>query len=336
MLTKTTAARAGTTAGVGLAVLLAGLLSLLWWRVDASACRCEYCPHGYCEYAQWLGAVLTRWDTASLIRFRESSRDYIHAHNPLGPLLQALVVLLIPHPLVAYMVVSGAASLFAGFAMRRVVAATGSPPPGSGALILAAFYTHVLVIRAFARPISDALGMACTIGVLWALQRYLKTRTMRAAVVLLGGQLVGLFSRVSLISMLGMSVLGELLVPEPFPRRARRALRSGVLFGLIPAALFLGINAILGTLHLRSVWEFAHREDFTGAYTVRDFLASLRPSPGRATPCSRSHFCRATRSRACRSGCTSSGSCSTGCSWRWEAEPCGRATSCQSYRASLF
>ena len=269
------AATIAVSLGVLLAVLGAVVLSLLWWRADANLCVCEYCPDGYCTYARTLRFVLTQWDAASLRQLMTFGHGHPQAHSPLTPALHALVSLLVPHEIASFVVLNTATTLVTWVTLCRVTRSGWSPPRWFMALLFSAFCTHVLVIRAIARPQNDAVGMACIIGALLALQRYLGWRGARAASVLLGMQLVGLFSRVSFIPMLGMPVLAEFAMPGPLVDRARRAVRSGLLFGWLPGALFLGINAVFGTLHVVDAFRFAHLEAFTHFYTLTNFLIGV-------------------------------------------------------------
>jgi len=275
--------RKGTTVAVAIAAPLLGalaglgavVLSVLWWRTEANLCFCEHCPDLYCQYGHVIRSVLTQWDSASLQQLAQFARWYQHAHSPLTPVLQALVSLVIPDPIASFMAVSIGATIVSWVVVRRVIRTGWSPQAWLMALLFAAFCTHVLVVRALARPLTDAVGMACTVGGLWALQRYLERRDASASAVLLGIQFLGLFARVSFIPMLCMPVLGEVAVPGSLSDRARRALRSGLLYSALPAALYFGINAGLGTLHHGEALRFAHREEFTHFYTLRDFLTGL-------------------------------------------------------------
>src|SRR5262249_34593401 len=96
-----------------------------------------------------------------------------------------------------------------------------------------------------------------------------------ASTLLFGAQLIGLFSRVSFIPMLGLPAVAELLEPGSWAQRVRRALTSGLIHGVLPGLLFVAINASLGTLHLQAVWEFAHDPSFVRSYTLTDFVVSL-------------------------------------------------------------
>jgi len=134
----------------GVTVLTAFVLSLLWWRADAGACLCEYCPDLYCHFADKLLSVLTRWDRASLHELRQFAQIYNHAHSPLGPLVHAFLSLVIPRPIVAYMLLSGLATTVAWAVVTAVARRSWSLSPSLVPLLCAAFFSHILVIQAFA------------------------------------------------------------------------------------------------------------------------------------------------------------------------------------------
>ncbi len=264
---------------MGLASLLvacagAAWLSLLWWRIEADRWIGHYCPDGYCEYADRLRAVLFGGGPAARRELAEFVATYMHAHNPLAPLLQVPLSAVTPHPTVAYVLVSAGASVLACLALRRLLAGSGYSP-WLVALLPAALATHVLTVRAFARPQTDALGLLATVAALWALEREHERSTPGRALLLFTAQFAGLFARISLIPMLGMPVLAALAAPGPWGDRIRRALRSGVLFGLLPGLLYLALHTALGTLHLDLVWAFAQTEDFVSDHTWRRGLSSV-------------------------------------------------------------
>jgi hypothetical protein len=198
----------------------------------------------------------------------------MHAHNPLAPLLQVPLAALTPHPIMAYVLVSAGASVLACLAVRRLLAGSGYSP-WLVALLPAALATHVLTVRAFARPQTDALGMLATVAALWALEREHQRPTPGRALLLFTAQFVGLFARISLIPMLGMPALAALTSPGPWGGRLRATLRAGVLFGLLPGLLYLALHAALGTLHLDLTWAFAHHPAIVADYTWSRALSSI-------------------------------------------------------------
>lgn len=260
---------------MGVATLVAASLSLLWWRTEADRWLGHYCPDGYCAYADRLRAALFGGGPAARRQLAEFVDSYMHAHNPLAPLLQAPLALVTPHPLLAYMVVSAAASLYTCLAVWRLAARAGARSAWLSALLPAALATHVLVVQAFARPMTDALGMAATVSALWALERHRATRSMVSGTVLFAVQVLGLHSRVSFIPVLGMPVLAALADAGPWRGRLGDALRAGIFFGFLPGLLFLAGHTALGTLHLDLVWQFAHRAEFVQDHTWRSGLTSL-------------------------------------------------------------
>lgn len=258
----------------GLAVALV-VLSLLWWRIETDYCECEHCPDGYCTYAERLAAVLVARDLPAVDALRTYTQGYMHSHSPLAPILVALLTLPTGSTVLAFMLVSVAATLVAWRAVRRSIVTAWAPPASLVAWLFVGFLSHALVLRALARPMGDALGLACVAIALWMIQRHQMERSSRSALLLGAVQLVGLFSRVSFIPMLGMPVLAELIGPGRWPARLARAVRAGAIFGLGPGLAFLGLTWLLGAQNLRLTWEFAHRPDFTAFATPAHFLVAL-------------------------------------------------------------
>ena len=258
----------------GLAVALV-VLSLLWWRIETDYCECEHCPDGYCTYAERLATLALARDLGAVDALRTYTQGYMHAHSLLAPTLVALLALPTGSTVLAFMLVSVAATLVAWRALRRSIVTAWAPPVSLEAWLFAGFLTHALVLRALARPMTDALGLACVAVALRMIQRHQTERSSRSALLLGAAQLAGLFSRVSFIPMLGMPVLAELVGPGRWPVRLARATRAGVIFGLGPGFCFLGLHWLLGGSSLGLTWEFAHRPGFTAFATPAHFLVAL-------------------------------------------------------------
>ncbi len=252
----------------------AAWLSLLWWRIEADRWIGHYCPDEYCTYADHLRAVLFGGGPAARRQLAEFVATYMHAHNPLAPLLQVPLAAVTPHPMMAYVLVSAGASVLACLALRHLLLGSGYSP-WLVALLPAALATHVLTVRAFARPQTDALGLLATVAALWALERAHQRLTPGRALTLFTAQFVGPFARISLIPMLGMPALAALTSPGPWEGRLRATLRAGVLFGLLPGLLYLALHAALGTLQLDLMWAFAQRAEIVADYTWGRALSSI-------------------------------------------------------------
>ena len=271
--------RSSTVLAVVKAALLAGmvLLSLLWWRSDADLCLCEYCPDGYCSYGEQIHAALTSRAPGAWPRLLESGRHFLHAHSPLAPTLQALVMLAGLGPVLAFVLINLAATALSWLAIRRTVARASPPRADVLLMLFVAFCSNAIVIRSVARPVTDAVGMTCTIWTLVALGRHLEARDRRSAARLLVLQILGLASRVSFIPMLAMPALAELVEPtggRPLRARVAAAARAAATFGLLPAVLFFGTARALGLEHVRAAWAWAHDARYVSTDPLGDFVSS--------------------------------------------------------------
>lgn len=255
-------------------------MSLLWWRTDANYCVCEHCPDGYCTYATQIHELLRATSPEPVARFLDEGAAYLHAHSPLAPALIALLLFAGLRPAPAFMLLSIVATLLCWRSVRRTVERSWSVRPVIVLQLMIAFFANPIVIRSVARPVTDALGMLCVVWVLAALDRHLATRDRRSTARVFVLQLVGLASRVSFIPMLGMPALAELAEPGPWPARLRRALRSGVVLGALPALLFFGALRMVGLEHVHDAWVWAHQPGFVSAAPVPDFAGSLTLAGG--------------------------------------------------------
>lgn len=259
-------------AGAGLLVAL--FLSVVWWRVDVLRCACELCPDEHCLYTDHLSAALAAPGSGAVGTMATFARGFIHAQVPLPSLLAAVPALLLPAT-VSLALVGAATTLLAWWCVRRIVVTAWRPDSTTLALLAVAFFGSAAVVRGFARPITDPVGMACSIASLLAIERHLERRSSASAALLATVQLVGLFSRVSFIPMLGMPVLAELLASGTAAERLRRALHAGIAFGLVPGAAYFAIVAVLGIEHTAWMWHSAHLPQYIPADRPRELLVTL-------------------------------------------------------------
>lgn len=263
----------------GAALLAAILLSVVWWRADVLRCACERCPDEHCLYAEHVSAALAAPGSDAVPALATFARGFIHAQVPLPALLAALPALLLPAT-VSLALVGVASTLLAWWCVRRIVVATWRPDPTILVLLAVAFFGSAGVLRGLARPITDPVGMACSIASLLALGRHVAARTGGSAALLATLQLVGLFSRVSFIPMLGMPVLAELLASGSTSERLRRALRAGIAFGLAPGAAYFAIVTVLGIEHTAWMWDSAHLPQYVPDDRPRALLSTLAIAGG--------------------------------------------------------
>ena len=261
-----------------LLLLTCAALSILWWRADLAACTCDACPDGHCGYAERIHLALTGslpW--SNLHRF---ARWYMHAQIPLSASLVAIAMFAVPSSAWAFAVVSAVASMVAWLVVRRTVLEAASGDRTTMALLGVAFWTGVVVVRGFARPVTDAVGMACCAASLWAIVAHVERRERATAARLFALQLAGLVSRVSFLPMLAMPALAELLRTGEPRERLARTLRAGLLFGVVPGVLVRSLMLGLGIDHTASIWSWAHATRFVSNDRIGDLLAGLWASGG--------------------------------------------------------
>ena len=137
-----------------------------------------------------------------------------------------------------------------------------------------------MLLRGFVRPLTDAVGMLCTVWSLGALERHLATGSRAAGSRLFLLQTLGLFARPSFIPVLGMPVLARLLGAGTLAERLRRALGAGLLFGAGPAIVYAVIVLGLGIEHTTWMWQSAHQAQYIPPDRLRALLSSLSLAGG--------------------------------------------------------
>lgn len=255
-------------------LLVCAVLSVLWWRADLASCTCHACADGHCGYAERIHSALAgrapgAWP--NLLRF---AQWYLHAQIPLSASLVAVAMFAGLSARWSFVVVSAAATLLTWLVVQRTVAAS-RPDRTTLALVGVAFWTGTVVVRGFARPVTDAVGMACCAASLWAILAHVERRSAASGARLFAFQLMGLLSRVAFIPMLAMPALAELLRAGEMRERVHRALRAGLLFGVLPGVLVRAATVGLGIDHTASIWSWAHAPQFVSNDRPGDLLAGL-------------------------------------------------------------
>jgi hypothetical protein len=221
----------------------------------------------------------------AIARLAGFGRSFQHAHNPLGPALASLGPRAGLAPVAAFSLVSALATLVAWRATRALAGADLEVADGATArsLLLLAFFGNALVVRSFARPITDATGLACTALSLVALVRWIERPGPLTAAALLVAQSTALAARLSCIPLLAMPALGVLLARPSSGDPAnpgRRLVTAAFAFGLLPAVVVFGAARLAGFEHLARVWRFAHRESFASSHTPQEFVRGFVAAGG--------------------------------------------------------
>ncbi|MCH2186628.1 hypothetical protein MK280_12230, partial [Myxococcota bacterium] len=163
------AAWGGVLVGVALA---ASVSSALLWQRDYTRRAPHLDADGYAESAEQMARFIA--DPDQRPRVAAWFRAYPHATTQLLPALLVPWVLLGIPASYAYMLLSALACWLALLGIRRVgLDGLGFSEPLAVGLALA-FACHPLVLRTFARPITDGLGLLLVIWTLWLLIRRLK------------------------------------------------------------------------------------------------------------------------------------------------------------------
>lgn len=261
-------------------LLAAAALSLIWWRADLLLCACEYCPDGHCGYAERIHSALFSGRAAAWGRLHVFAENYLHAQIPLAAVLVAIAMVPLQSSLLGFVVVSALATWLAWVAVLRIVRSSWDLDRTTLLLLAVAFWTDAIVVRGFARPLTDSVGMACCAWALWAIGEHVARRERATALRVVVLQLVGLASRVSFLPMLGMPVVAELAAHGSPAERVRRAIHAGIVFGALPALVVAATLQLLAIDHTLTIWRWAHAERFAPSDPGSQLLAALVAAGG--------------------------------------------------------
>jgi hypothetical protein len=254
--------------------LCAAATSVLLWQQDYSWRHPHSDPDRYGLATHVLADALTRPETrADAAAF---FRSYPHAHTALGPALLSLPVALgAPLP-VAYLVASALCG-FASVALFFRLLRRRLQVPHPFALVgLAVFSCHLLMVRSFARPITDVFGLLLVLLALDLVLARLASVTWRADVILSALLLAHTLARPQGIAYVPWLAAAAVLADV---RREGRLDPTGAVRTL--ARLLVAPLFVLATLFATFDWEHnvglmlrkaaVFRED----YAPGRFLASL-------------------------------------------------------------
>lgn len=175
--------------------------SMLLWQRDYVRVFAHWDADDFGAYAQrlatWIAVPAERGAAEAWFA------QYTHAHNPLGPALMAIPIVLGAPVHLVYVAFSAFCSFFSLLIMRRMLTRVGvSAAVAVAAMML--YGSHLLFIRSFARPVTDALGNLLSVGTLALLLDRLRAPLPR--------QLAGL----SLLGMLNSIARPQGLAYVPF------------------------------------------------------------------------------------------------------------------------
>jgi hypothetical protein len=225
--------------------LVAMTTSVLLWQRDYVRWFSHWDADEFGAYA----TALARWLTTPATRAAEVEwmRRYIHAQNPLGPALMAVPIALGLPAHVAYLGFSAwcsFASLLVLFALLRRRLGISYPVSAGVALLCA---SHLVFLRSFARPVTDALGHLLTAGSLALLVSRAVAPAPRQRGALAALNLLHPLARPQGVACIPFVTLAVVLLD-----RRRPGARSGAL-GAVVELLVVPL-AILGALYWWFGW----------------------------------------------------------------------------------
>jgi hypothetical protein len=253
--------------------LCATATSILLWQHDYSRHAAHWDADLFGVYAKQLA------DHATQPALREAARAWmagsIHAHNPLVPLVVAAPVAAgvpVEH---AYLALSAVASMASLWLLHHLLRRRLALPSSLSLLAVALAGCHLVLVRSFARPVTDAMGHLLTVAALDLTLARLGGRDARrtAALALLG--LLQPLARPQGLAYIPFFTFAALLADRWRDGRLepRDALRTVAVLGGLPvialAVLFLAFG---WWSNLQALLEAARR--FLPWYTLRDFGAS--------------------------------------------------------------
>lgn len=255
--------------------LVAALTSALLWQRDYTRRSAHIDADRYGESAERMATYVV--DPAARPEIAEWFRDYPHASTQLVP------VMLVPLRLIgwpvgfAHALVSALAAWLALLVVRRVAITHFGASAAFATLLTAAFACHPLMLRSFARPITDSVGLLLVVLTLALLLRRSRSLVRRDELML------------SLLVLLHPLARPQGFGYWPFIALAlvwADSVREGAWPGLRRTAMrglrvFAGPVLVLGALHVGFDWShnvelmLAKARRFRIDSTPGDFFASV-------------------------------------------------------------
>src|SRR5262245_31852251 len=251
--------------GTAMALVVLGLAavatSVLLWQRDYSIRFSHWDADSFGMY----GAFLASWVLVPANRAgaRAWMGRYIHAYSPLGPVLVAIPIAMGAPMQVAFIAVSTACSFGALLIVRAMLRSTLRVSDPVSLAVLVAYVCHIAFLRAFARPVTDALGHLLTAATL----ALLLARTVRP-------------THAQLAALAILNVLNALARPQgaiyiPFVTATvvlldRRLVRPVLVLAVVPLAIVGAMFVAFGwASNARELLLFA--QNFRRYFTLHDF-----------------------------------------------------------------
>jgi len=157
--------------------LAAVFTSTLLWQRDYSRVAQHIDADQFTQSAHQMARYLL--EPAERPRIADWYRQYPHASNSLVPALMAIPIALGAVPHLVYLQLSALSSFLALLLLWRVLTAELALAPRTALSIVSVLACHLLVLRSFARPLTDSFGLLLVVALLWLLLRRMRTATLR-------------------------------------------------------------------------------------------------------------------------------------------------------------
>ncbi|MFO0984707.1 MAG: hypothetical protein U1E76_23785 [Planctomycetota bacterium] len=256
---------------LGIAVMVT---SVLLWQRRYSQDVNHWDADDYGKCAAAFATLLT--DPGGRDAARAWLRDYPHAHTALAPLLMSLPIALGLRRDLVYVVFSGLCGFASLVVFHRLLRLRLELSHRASTLALVGFACHLLMLRTFARPVTDGCGLLLTLSTLDLLLARLTAASRASTAALAALMLLHALARPQGLAYLPFVALATVACDWRRKRRFDARACLGVLLGLcLPAAAVL--SALYFGLGLTHNIELMLRkaEDYRDASVFKYFVACV-------------------------------------------------------------
>ena len=162
----------GAMSFFALLALVATVTSVLLWQRDYSRLAAHIDADQYAKNANTMARYIGEPEERAEIR--EWYRDYPHATTSLAPALLVLPTLLGAPVIVSYLELSALAGFLSLLVLYRILRVELEFEERVALLATTVFGCHLLMLRSFARPVTDVFGLLLVLLTLWLLVRRLR------------------------------------------------------------------------------------------------------------------------------------------------------------------
>jgi hypothetical protein len=162
----------GAMSFFALLALMAAVTSVLLWQRDYSRRAAHIDADQYAKNANTMARYIGEPEERAEIR--EWYRGYPHATTSLAPALLVLPTLLGAPVIVSYLELSALAGFLSLLVLYRILRVELKFEERIALLATTVFGCHLLMLRSFARPVTDVFGLLLVLLTLWLLVRRLR------------------------------------------------------------------------------------------------------------------------------------------------------------------